>query len=67
MKVKDVFLKYDAKVSFPISVEKIRAAGYIPLEYILGMIEELKECEDGRDDKRLQKLVKIAEEIKEEM
>lgn len=46
MKINEVLKKYHKKVAFPISVKKIRAAGYEPATYIKKLQIELKSCSD---------------------
>jgi len=57
MKVKDVIVKYNAKVPFPATSEKIKKAGYNPIRYCFELVGELICCEDFKEaiDKALSK------------
>ncbi|MBA7587030.1 hypothetical protein ES708_29040 [subsurface metagenome] len=46
MLVKDVLLKYHAKVPFPWTIRKISCAGFIPEQLFESLGEELSQCED---------------------
>lgn len=46
MLVKDVLLKYQAKVPFPWTIRKISCAGFVPKQLFLELGKELSQCED---------------------
>lgn len=46
MLVKEVLLKYHAKVPFPWTIRKISCAGFVPDQLFLELGEKLSQCED---------------------
>jgi len=68
MKVKDVILKYNAKVPFPVTSEKIKKAGYDSIDYLVELTEDLLQCEDCnkkiKDIQRAKKMVKGLRSLK---
>lgn len=46
MLVKEVLLKYHAKVPFPWTIRKISSAGFVPEKLFMDLGEELSQCED---------------------
>lgn len=46
MTVKEVILSYHKKVPFPISVSKIRKAGYDPKQYVVQLFDAISSCTD---------------------
>lgn len=46
MTTKEVLEKYQKKVAFPITPEKIRAAGYDVTAYLKQLVKEVKNCSD---------------------
>ena len=63
MKVAEVMYKHSELVPFPITPEKIAAAGYNVTQYLTDLINELKCCEDA-DHVIVQSLVGMIEDVK---
>lgn len=65
MKVKEVLREYHKKVLFPLTVSKIKKAGYPMSEYLTNLIEDLRKCEDFQKHEKLAKnLLKCLEDLK---
>ena len=57
MKIKEVLIKANEKVSFPLSRSKIKKAGYNITDYLVKLLGKLESCEDydytNKDHKKL--------------
>lgn len=53
MTIKEVMVRYQKKVPFPLSYKKIRAAGYNPKKYLKDISDAIKSCEDYDGTPRL--------------
>lgn len=56
MLVKDVLKKFNQLVPFPISFEKIEAAGFDVKQYFKDLGEELSKCDDVGDHPRAKRV-----------
>ena len=62
MKCKDVFEKYHRIVSYPLSIKKIKAAGYDPAKYLKRLARDIRKCDDI-NDKAAQRFLKAAKRL----
>lgn len=58
MKCDEVLKKYHRLVSYPLSVKKIKAAGYDPADYLKRLARDIRKCDDVQNDKIVQRFLK---------
>lgn len=54
MKCAEVLEKYHRIVPFPLSIKRIKAAGYDPAKYLKRMAKDIRRCDDIENDKTAQ-------------
>ena len=59
MLVKDVLKKFNKLVPFPLTLEKIAAAGFDAKQYFKDMGDELRQCEDVGNHPRVKTVCKL--------
>lgn len=60
MKCDEVLKKYHRLVSYPLSIKKIKAAGYDPARYLKRLARDIRKCDDVRNDRVAQRFLKAA-------
>lgn len=64
MRCKEVLERYHQLIPFPISTEKIEAAGYDVDQYIKDLGESLRHCDDVNDRPLARKVCKMINDLK---
>lgn len=60
MKCKEVLERYHRIVSFPMSIKKIKQAGYEPADYLKKLAADIRKCTDVENDRTAQRFLKAA-------